>query len=159
MAFRKGLGAGGLEHLSSSLSCAGCQFHSVFCLGTFLKPNNHYVFILSVLIHWQNFTFYRFVHFFYLHEYLPTSKYITTCVSGCHGGQKCVSDLLGLELQAIMRGHMDSGNQACVLCKSSKHCFTIEPSLQLQKSISKGSSLKMRCFQKNSIQEIDSQKT
>lgn len=95
-----------------------------FGLGIFLKPNNHYVFILSVLIHWWNFTFYRFVHFFFI-LYLPTWKYIITGVSGHHGGQKHVSDLLGLELQAIMRGHMDSGNQVCVLCKSSKYSLPI----------------------------------
>lgn len=90
MVFRKGLGAGGLEHLSSSLSCAGCQFHSVFCLGTFLKPNNHYVFILSVLIHWQNFTFYRFVHFFIcMSIYLQVSTSPHVCLVAMKGRSVC----------------------------------------------------------------------
>ena len=52
-----------------------------------------------------------------------------SCACSAHNGQKRASDPLELELQTVVARCEGAGNQAQVLCKSSKGLIT-EPSLQ-----------------------------
>lgn len=55
-------------------------------------------------------------------------KCVYVYVRSAHGCQKRASDLLVLQLLAVVNHSVGTGNQTLVLCKNSMHSLTAEPS-------------------------------